>query len=128
MLVIIFVVLSGPVHDALYLSQVLFVGEAAFGVAWDVDAGDALELSIQHGHVHSEINWHDPGAGRLKEVGVRRLKEAVMKRLVDVPLGGQWLRQDTNDRLVVLGSNVVARVHHDWLSLVAAQVPGTMAI
>ena len=62
---------------------------------------------------------------------MRRLKEAVVRRLLVellVPTLGQWLRQNTNDRLIGLRADMMSLVSQDWLAQVAAQVLRPVAI
>ena len=62
---------------------------------------------------------------------MRRLKEAVVRRLLVellVPTFGQWLRQNTNDRLIGLRADMMSLVSQDWLAQVAAQVLRPVAI
>ena len=62
---------------------------------------------------------------------MRRLKEAVVRRLLVellVPAFGQWLRQNTNDRLIGLRADMMSLVSQDWLAQVAAQVLRPVAI
>ena len=62
---------------------------------------------------------------------MRRLKEAVVRRLLVellVPTFGQWLRQNTNDRLIGLRADMMSLVCQDWLAQVAAQVLRPVAI
>ena len=62
---------------------------------------------------------------------MRRLKEAVVRRLLVellVPTFGQWLRQNTNDRLIGLRADMMSLVSQDWLAQMAAQVLRPVAI
>ena len=45
-----------------------------------------------------------------------------------VPAFWQWLRQNTNNRLIGLGADMMSLVSQDWLAQVAAQVLRPVAI
>lgn len=117
------VVVASPLDRTPNCLQVLLIFVALFCITWDVETVDVLELLLEGLLVESVVDRDDTGAGSLQEIGVRALKEALEGETeVVVPLFGERLREDTEDGLVGLGSDVVARIEKDRLALVAAKM------
>ena len=123
------VLLRAKRKDVAHCIQVLIILVAVFAVTWDINSVDVAELSQKIFRLLSVINWDDSGTSSLKEISVGCFKEALVLKLNIVgPLLRDRLCEDSNDGLVGLGSDVVSAVLDDGLSLVAAQVVGSVAL
>ena len=122
-LIVVQVLVRAECQNAPNRLQVLIIFVAILAITRDIHAINVSQFTHQLSVCLHIVDWHDASSTCLQEIGMRSLKEAFVGELeVVVPLGGERLGEHSDDRLICLGSHMVAPVFEHGFALMAAQV------